>query len=69
LNIDVEGLDYQVLKSNNWEKYRPKLVLVEDLTLSSLSCIDESIVAAFMNEQDYKLYAKSVCTLIFRAKS
>ncbi|AFZ21377.1 FkbM family methyltransferase [Allocoleopsis franciscana] len=69
LNIDVEGLDCQVLKSNNWQKYRPKMVLIEDLNLSSLSCIEESTVAAFMNKQDYKLYGKSVCTLIFTAKS
>lgn len=67
-NIDVEGLDYQVLKSNDWEKYRPKVVLVEDLNLSSLNKIDESKIAVFMDQQDYQLYAKSVCTLIFTAK-
>lgn len=69
LNIDVEGLDYQVLKSNDWQKYRPKMVLVEDLNLSSLKEIDESKLAVFMDQQDYLLYAKSVCTLIFRAKN
>jgi FkbM family methyltransferase len=69
LNIDVEGLDYQVLNSNNWEKYRPKIVLVEDLTLSSISKINESKIAVFMDKQDYKLYAKAVFTLIFTAKN
>lgn len=68
LNIDVEGLDYQVLKSNDWQKYRPTMVLVEDLNLSSLDKIDESKLAVFMEQQDYQLYAKSVCTLIFTAK-
>lgn len=29
LTIDVEGLDEQVLLSNNWEKYKPKYILVE----------------------------------------
>jgi len=29
LNIDVEGLDYNVLLSNNWEKYRPNVIIVE----------------------------------------
>ena len=36
LSIDVEGLDYQVVSSNNWDKYKPKVILVEDLELSSL---------------------------------
>jgi len=30
LTIDVEGLDLQVLKSNNWDKYKPAYILVED---------------------------------------
>ena len=30
LDIDVEGLDVDIIKSNNWEKYRPKLILIED---------------------------------------
>lgn len=30
LTIDVEGLDLDVLKSNDWEKWRPKFLMVED---------------------------------------
>jgi len=29
LSIDTEGCDLDVLKSNNWERYRPKLICVE----------------------------------------
>ena len=29
LSVDTEGYDLQVLKSNNWDKYRPKLICVE----------------------------------------
>lgn len=68
LTVDVEGLDYQVLKSNNWKKYRPRLVLAEDLSVSSLNGIDESLVTSFMYEQNYQLYAKSVNTLFFVTK-
>lgn len=32
LDIDVEGLDLAVVKSNNWDKYRPKMILIEDQT-------------------------------------
>lgn len=31
MSVDVEGLDFEVLKSNDWEKYRPKILLVEAL--------------------------------------
>lgn len=30
LKIDVEGLEDEVVESNDWDKYRPKLVLVEN---------------------------------------
>src|SRR5262249_14650029 len=29
MNIDVEGLDFEALESNDWQKYRPKLLCVE----------------------------------------
>lgn len=68
LTVDVEGLDLKVLASNNWERYRPKLVLVEDLHTSLLSSFDESKLGLFMYEQGYKVYAKSVNTMFFLKK-
>jgi FkbM family methyltransferase len=32
LSIDVEGLDYEILKSLNFRKYRPAIILAETLT-------------------------------------
>jgi FkbM family methyltransferase len=29
VSIDTEGFDLRVLKSNNWEKYRPRLICIE----------------------------------------
>jgi len=29
LSIDTEGLDLEVLKSNNWKKFRPKVICIE----------------------------------------
>lgn len=31
LCIDTEGFDFEVLKSNDWDKFRPKLILMETL--------------------------------------
>ncbi|WP_099240437.1 FkbM family methyltransferase [Synechococcus sp. BDU 130192] len=64
MSIDVEGLDLEVLKSNNWEKYRPKIVLVEILK-SSLQQVQKTAVYRFLKEQNYDIYAKSVNTVFF----
>ena len=66
LNIDVEGLDYQVLESNNWPKYRPKIVLIEDLEMSLITQGDEARITSFMYKQGYQLYGKAIYTLIFK---
>jgi len=29
MSVDVEGLDYDVLESNDWTKYKPKVILTE----------------------------------------
>jgi hypothetical protein len=34
LSIDIEGLNFQVLKLNNWDLYKPQCVLVESLETS-----------------------------------
>lgn len=65
MSIDVEGLDLEVLKSNDWCKYRPKLVLVEDLFPFMLNKPDESKIFTFMKDKGYDLYAKTKNTLLF----
>lgn len=66
LSVDVEGLDLQVLKSNNWNKYKPKVILVESLSLrSSLSKLCDCEVCEFLINNDYYLFAKTVNTLFF----
>jgi hypothetical protein len=30
LSVDVESFDFEVLKSNNWDRFEPELVIVED---------------------------------------
>ena len=51
LNIDVEGHDYQVLQSNNWEKIRPKIVLIE--INCELGQIQSSTIYQFMISKNY----------------
>ncbi len=64
LSIDVEGLDFMVLKSNNFEKYKPKVILIEILG-SSLNDIEKNEISEYLKEYDYSIYAKAVNTVIF----
>ena len=48
MSIDVEGLDFDVLKSNDWSKYRPKFVLAEILG-SSLHEIEQTEIGHLMH--------------------
>ncbi|MCJ0742378.1 FkbM family methyltransferase [Pedobacter montanisoli] len=64
LTIDAEGLDFQVLESNNWSKYCPKIVLVENEL--SIQEIIKADIDAFMEKQGYQLYAKTVKTYFYK---
>lgn len=66
MSIDVEGLDLEVLKSNNWEKYRPKIVLVENL---GNQCIDQDPIYIFMIGHGYSFLSKTINTLFFKSNN
>ena len=65
LSIDAEGLDFRVLKSNDWAKYRPLCVLVEVLN-STLEGVMTSDIHVFMTVNGYSLFSRTYNTLIYR---
>lgn len=65
LSVDTEGFDLNVLKSNNWLKYRPEIVLVESIQ-STLEEITTNVIYSYLKEIGYILYAKTANTFIFR---
>jgi FkbM family methyltransferase len=65
LNIDVEGLDFEVLKSNNWSIFQPKVILVEILE-SSLEDLIKNDISKYLKDYGYEIYAKSFNTVIFK---
>ena len=65
MSIDVEGLDLQVLKSNNWKRFRPKFVLMEILGCS-IKEIADSKEYKYLAEFGYETFAKTVNTVIFK---
>lgn len=64
LTVDVEGLDLRVLKSNDWKKYRPKVVLAEILA-KNYDDLKSDELTAFMVSKDYRLAAKTENTVFF----
>lgn len=67
LTIDVEGLDFEVLSSNDWDKYRPAYVLVEDNEVS-LEQYADSLIFQFLHKKQYQLVAKTKRTYVFEKK-
>lgn len=65
LSIDVESFEFQVIKSNNWNKYAPEVVLVEILD-NSLESILNNEIYNFLNKQDFSIIAKTINTVIFK---
>jgi O-antigen/teichoic acid export membrane protein len=65
LTIDAEGLDLEVLSSNNWDKYRPDYVLVEGSPFD-LPDIGQNPTYAFMKEKGYDIFAKTYYTYFFK---
>lgn len=59
LNIDVEGLDFVVLNSNDWDNFKPDVISVE-LSVSSFDDLSENNSAIFLKEKGYKIVAKNV---------
>ncbi|PRY15776.1 methyltransferase FkbM-like protein [Pontibacter ummariensis] len=68
MNVDVEGVDLEVLQSNNWELYRPQYVLIESIATSLLDDFNSGIYK-FLAGKGYKLISKTVNTLIFESEN
>ncbi len=69
LSVDVEGLDLQVLRSNDWQRFRPTLVLAEDVTASSWKQIGTSAVTHFLEQQGYEPFARTPRTTFYQLSS
>lgn len=67
IDIDVEGLDMEVIISNDWNKYRSQLILVESIyTAESIESVLNCEMHRLMNQIDYKLIGKLWNTLIYK---
>jgi hypothetical protein len=60
LSVDTEGHDLNVLRSNDWNKYRPRVIAVEDFQTPG-----ESPVCRFLSEKNYLLAITAKITRFF----
>ncbi len=60
LNIDTEGFEMEVLQSNNWQKFRPKVIAIEQNNIFSLSDVIESEVNKYLTQLGYLAFAKNL---------
>lgn len=65
LSVDVEGLDFDVLKSNNWNKFKPKMILIESLR-SDIENTFSTELYSYLKEHGYRFVAKTFNTLFFK---
>ena len=68
LKIDVEGKEIDVLKSNNWEKFLPKVIICEMINVD-IERLSQNHVYKFLKSNNYLLYCKLLQNGIFFHKS
>lgn len=60
LNVDCEGHDLEVLRSMDWERWRPAIVTVEALSRTACAALE-----SFLDTKGYELTDKMHLTLFF----
>ena len=65
LNIDVEGLDFAVLSSNDWLRFKPEVIAVE-VHGFDLHAPSESMTFNYMIDLGYRLVSYVGVTCIFK---
>jgi FkbM family methyltransferase len=64
LSIDVEGMDLSVLRSSDWRRFRPRVLLVEAHE-RTVHAIEGDPINVFVAAAGYRLIAKTLNTLIY----
>ena len=66
VSIDCEGLDLDILESNDWCKYRPDFILIEIHANGKNWEIPQGPVARFLETVGYKLVGQCKVTSLFQ---
>lgn len=64
MNIDIESVDIQALESNDWQRYRPRLLAIEDFEFR-FDAPRESAIYCYLMDQGYEMVSRCVFTSFF----
>lgn len=67
LSVDVEGEDLAVLQSNDWQRFRPTIVVVESL-VDSTGAPGTTPVVEYLQSLDYAPVSTLFNSMLFRAR-
>jgi len=68
LSIDVEGHDLNVLKSNDWNKYKPQLIVVEQFC-ESIDEILKTDIYKFLKSKEYDIVGFTGMNVLYERNS
>jgi FkbM family methyltransferase len=64
LTVDTEGLDLIVAKSNDWRKFRPRVIVIESLGATVENLLQREI-HLFLSGEGYALFGKTLNTALY----
>ncbi len=67
LTIDTEGLEMEVLRSNDWEKYQPTIIILESHIIEIEKYLNSEL-DLFMKNLGYTLVGKSYYSYFYKKK-
>ncbi|MEH1847235.1 MAG: FkbM family methyltransferase [Nostoc sp.] len=65
MSIDIEGMDEAILLSNNWELYKPKILIFEKHDVS-LKEVENLQLVKYLGNYGYKIVAKCGSSIIVK---
>lgn len=74
LSIDTEGYDFEVLKSNGWKKFRPKVICIETANYEGFKLTEHSrtkakVIDSFLTSIGYEILLDNQTNSIYQDMS
>ena len=66
MTIDAEGFDHEVISSNDWSRYRPRVILIELLN-TGIKNLETHPTSQLLESHNYRVFAKTYNTFFFVA--
>jgi len=69
ISVDVEGLDFEIVKSFDFQKYQPEIFCIETLRYDENGILQKNNeLIKFMKEKEYSIYGETYINTIFVSK-